>query len=849
MNSEFLSAVFGQWSDKVHVTSFMYDPAKIPADKHLHAWKGDYFERHHFEEGSNQYFTISTFAADEKGTARRRKALYQRTHCIVLDDVKEKLNLEEVNKLPTPSWVLETSKGSEQWGYILHTPCTERHKVENLLDGLVANGLAPDGRDPGMKGVTRYVRLPDGYNTKSNRYINGEPYKCQLLLWQPFNTVTMEQLAEPFNVDLNFVRRESRVDGAAEVADHPLLDLADIIRVKEVRSDGRFDITCPWVEGHTGADDSGTAVFTNADGTIGFKCHHGSCQDRTGNDLLNLIEEQYTGFRQKLSAFQTMRVLSDVQTHVTPSPVQLPEVSISFMGDAPEPVASEEKPAMEQLHDMLRREIPDSNEAMSIASKFLQLVDGLSAMEQVSWHGKIRDTMRWSKVEFNSILKELRETWYTQSKADVNFFDEVIFIAEANQFYDCKKRIFYTPEAYQNAYSHLDPDARKEALTSGRVMKVDKLDYAPKMPAIFTEGGVTYGNSWSDSSEVQGEYGDVEFWLDHFNVMGWSEHRKHLLQWIAFTIQHPDKKINHMITLGSSEGCGKDFLLYPLTKALGNNSTTISGDELLENFNDFLLGTKFLLVNETELGDHKDAQTLNAKLKPLAAAPPERLRVNQKGVKKVEVRNVLSVAMTTNSQLPFRLSGQSRRIFAIWSDLNTRDASGQMTKGWLAYWQHRWDWMKNGGFKHCIHYLRNSVDLSDFNPGAPPIVTEFLRDIQEASKPAQQQTIEAFIDNRVGQFNCDLISVKDATAILKSGDVFSSELMYARADWFTPTKVGTGLNAINAVQKMVAYDGSRQQVLYCIRNYVKYTHMSKSELWQEYEKQKKGVPNSLTVVK
>lgn len=844
-NVQFLQAIFGDSYIYSHVTSFTQDPFKIPSNERNRCWAGGYYKDTPLIDNSNQFYTVSLFSPDEAGKSRRRKVNFAGTYVIGLDDVKEKLPLDQVNRLPKPSIILKSSLYSEQWLYILSKPEHDRNRIDNLHDGLIKNGLAPDSKDPGQKGVTRYLRLPEGYNTKGSRVAEngGTAPKCEVTEFQPDRRYTLEQLAEPFNVDLNFVRRESRVDGAAEVADHPLLDLADIIRVKEVRSDGRFDITCPWVEGHTGADDSGTAVFTNADGTIGFKCHHGSCQDRTGNDLLNLIEEQYTGFRQKLSAFQTMRILADVQTHVTPAPVQLPEVSISFMG------VNEEKPAMEQLHDMLRREIPDSNEAMSIASKFLQLVDGLSAMEQVSWHGKIRDTMRWSKVEFNSILKELRETWYTQSKAEVNFFDEVIFIAEANQFYNCKKRIFYTPEAYQNAYSHLDPEARKEALTSGRVMKVDKLDYAPKMPAVFTEGGVTYGNSWSDSSEVQGESGAAEFWLDHFNVIGWGEHRKHLLQWMAFTIQHPDKKINHMITLGSSEGCGKDFLLYPLTKALGDNSTTISGDELLENFNDFLLGTKFLLVNETELGDHKDAQTLNARLKPLTAAPPERLRVNQKGVKKVEVRNILSVAMTTNSLLPFRLSGQSRRIFAIWSGLNTRDASGQMTKGWLAYWQHRWDWMKAGGFKQCIHYLRNSVDLSDFNPGAPPIVTGFLRDIQESSKPAQQQTIEAFIDNRVGQFNCDLISVKDATAVLRSGDVFSSELMYARADWFTPTKVGTGLNAINAVQKMVAYDGSRQQVLYCIRNYVKYTHMSKSELWKEYEKQKKGVPNSLTVVR
>ena len=831
MNSEFIKAVFGQWADKAHVTSFTYDPAQIPSNRHLHAWKGDYFNRHNFEEGSNQYFTISTFSADERGVARRRKALFERTHCIVLDDVKEKLHLDEVNKLPAPSWVLETSQGSEQWGYILDEPCADRHQVENLLDGLVANGLAPEGRDPGMKGVTRYVRLPDGFNTKSNRFINGQPFKCRMLVWQPFNRVTMQQLAEPFSVNLNAERRESRVDGAATVDDHPLLDLVDIIRIKEVRSDGRFDVTCPWVDEHTGADDSGSAVFTNKDGTIGFKCHHGACQDRTANDLLNLIEEQYQGFRQKLSAFQAMRILSDVKV--------APVVTPSFMGEdvASTHTAVEESNVVQQLLDAVRREIPNSSQSMNIANKMLEVVDKLSAMEQVKWHNELRDFMRWSKIEFNAILKELRAQWYTKSKADVNFFDSVIFIAEANQFYDCTKRIFYTPEAYQNAHAHLDPDARKEALTGGRVMKVDKLDYAPKMPSVFTESGVTYGNSWSDVSELQGEQGAADFWSDHFDIIGWGEHKKHLLQWMAFTLLHPEQKINHMITLGSGEGCGKDFLLYPLTKALGNNSTTISGDELLESFNDFLLGSKFLLVNETELGDHKDAQTLNARLKPLAAAPPERLRVNQKGIKKVEIRNILSVAMTTNSKLPFRLSGQSRRIFALWSDLNTRDASGQITKEWNEYWQHRWDWMMNGGFNYCIHYLRNHVDLSDFNPGTPPPVTEFLRDIQDASKNSQQQTLDAFIEERAGQFKCDLITVKDATTVLRNGEVMRNDLMYSRADWFTPTKVGAMLSSMNGVQKMPAYDGNRRQYVYCIRNYIKYSSMTQSELWREMEKQ------------
>jgi len=180
-NREFLQSIFGEDYNRVHVTDFIYDPGNIPKDQHLVSWMGNHYDKYSFQPLSNQYFTISLFSTDEKGVARRRKALFESTPCIVLDDVKEKLALEDAKRLPAPSWILETSKGSEQWGYILDTPCKDRNVVENLLDGLVANGLAPDGKDPGMKGVTRYVRLPEGINNKSSKLINGIPYKYRLI--------------------------------------------------------------------------------------------------------------------------------------------------------------------------------------------------------------------------------------------------------------------------------------------------------------------------------------------------------------------------------------------------------------------------------------------------------------------------------------------------------------------------------------------------------------------------------------------------------------------------------------------------------------------------------------------
>lgn len=93
-NKEFIETIFGEDSPWCHVTSFPYDPSNIPNDKHLIAWKGDYFSRSYIQPNSNQYFTISTFYADDKQQARRRKALYRQTHCVVLDDVREKLSEE-----------------------------------------------------------------------------------------------------------------------------------------------------------------------------------------------------------------------------------------------------------------------------------------------------------------------------------------------------------------------------------------------------------------------------------------------------------------------------------------------------------------------------------------------------------------------------------------------------------------------------------------------------------------------------------------------------------------------------------------------------------------------------------
>lgn len=851
-NKEFIEAIFGDDAQWCHVTDFPYDPGNIPKDKHLIAWKGDYYSRYHLRPNTNQYFTISTFYCDDQQQARRRKALYRQTHCLVLDDVREKLSEEAAQRLPQPTWILETSPGSFQWGYILREPCTEAAKIDNLNDGLIASDLAPDGKDPGQRGITRYVRLPEGINNKASKLVNGQPFQCRMLLWQPFNRVTLEQLATPFAVDLDAVRREQRVDGAAEISDHPLINIPETIHVKEIRSDGRFDITCPWVHEHTGQDDSGSAVFTNADGTMGFKCHHGACQGRTGADLLRHIENQSPGFNSKLKNWQVMRELDIVAEPISfmaatpvqppqPNPVtvqamtELNEVSFMTPTAAPQPPAPVETvtpDALQLLCDNLRRQLPGTNEQREMASKVLKFTDDMPKIDQKHWHEMVVDIMRWSKADFKDIITDLRKTWYGEKVSTAEFYDNVVFVKELNQFYDWESRIFFSTEAFQNSFSHEDAEARKIALQEGRVQKVDRLDYAPKQPRIFIENGCRYANTWSDATQFFGEPGDASRWTMHFGALGWDEHRDHIEKWMAFTLRHPEHKINHMLLLGSGEGCGKDFLLYPLIKAMGENQTTISGEELLEGFNDYVLSTKYLHINETELGDRREAMAVSNKLKPLAAAPPETLSVNQKGIKRIKVRNILNATMTTNSVMPLRLNGPSRRFYAIWSDLNPRDKHDNMKREWLDYWEDRWTWMKAGGWKAVVHHLMHVVDLSNFNPNEAPPMTEFLREIKESSKSPMQQTLEAFINKKHGAFRCDILTTNDMGETLRAGAMTPADMM-TDPKFFTDKKIGMLLKEIGSYQQIRTSDAR----LWVIRNEENYAAMTSNELYREYERQ------------
>jgi len=315
-NGEFLRAVFGdELSDaRPVVISFQGNPATAPGKVWSgRAWRGVLEEATGLPAGTNNYFSLAVFRSDEAGQFRRLKARFQALHAVMLDDIGTKVALERLTL--SPSWLLETSPGNHQAGYLLREPLADGRVADRLMNAIVAAGLC----DPGANGPrARLARLPVAVNGK-----HMPPFQCRMAAWSPDLRYSVEDLVDGLELEMASTGRPVRPgpraaqqrpsDGdpvwiARPEENSVLVALRDRGLYKAPLGDGKHDITCPWVTEHTGAVNGGTAYFEPDDNWPigGFKCLHGHCAERHVRDLLRYVDIEVNAARMK----PTIRIMA-----------------------------------------------------------------------------------------------------------------------------------------------------------------------------------------------------------------------------------------------------------------------------------------------------------------------------------------------------------------------------------------------------------------------------------------------------------------------------------------------------------------------------------------------------------
>jgi hypothetical protein len=122
-NRDFLMGIFGNISDdkKPVLVCLSGNPQTAPKKE----WSGREWNpgAPDLPHTHNNYFSLSTYYPNDKGEYRRKKDQFYACHAFMLDDIGTKIPMERLT-LP-PSWLIETSQGNHQAGYILDKPLTD----------------------------------------------------------------------------------------------------------------------------------------------------------------------------------------------------------------------------------------------------------------------------------------------------------------------------------------------------------------------------------------------------------------------------------------------------------------------------------------------------------------------------------------------------------------------------------------------------------------------------------------------------------------------------------------------------------------------------------------------------
>jgi hypothetical protein len=301
-NSEFMVGVFGDitGSERPIVVSLQGNPNNAGTN----AWCGKpwIFDKTLLSDDRNNYTSFATYKPNDEGKYRRQKNQFTSLFAVMLDDIGSKVPLDRITL--DPSWMIETSKGNFQIGFILAEPITDAKEADQLVTAIIDAGLT----DPGANGpCSRLGRLPVAINGK---HLNDEGlvWNCELKEWRPYLRYSVQEIVDGLQIELKASSQQRHIQSQKNKSvpdpnqddvhvpradENPVLKaLKASGRYKQPLGNGKHDITCPWVHEHTDQNDNGTAYFEPSESYPigGFKCLHGHCAERRVSALHSFLE-------------------------------------------------------------------------------------------------------------------------------------------------------------------------------------------------------------------------------------------------------------------------------------------------------------------------------------------------------------------------------------------------------------------------------------------------------------------------------------------------------------------------------------------------------------------------------
>lgn len=399
------------------------------------------------------------------------------------------------------------------------------------------------------------------------------------------------------------------------------------------------------------------------------------------------------------------------------------------------------------------------------------------------------------KVGLTTLRNELKKTkaiteFKNSKKKDAHpvWSKGLIYIGSSNEFYRHATREKLSPEALDNTYSRLLMDAeaaegvgaksRPEERPRDLLLNVIQIPtahdylYDPRKPndTIITKEGRrlvnTYVRGHPEPDFDRADEAGVQIEKHATNLIAEPEYRETFLDYLAYLVQKPGKKIRWAPLIQGGHGCGKSFFFEMMKVALGSgNVSEVPAATLTESqWNDWAEDSQFVAFEEIRVVG-KNRYAIMDKLKPLVSNDTVSISRRFRDVRTIE--NITNYVAFTNFRDAAALTEGDRRWFIIFSPYQTKqDVERLNAEESGKYFRNLFSVLtKNPGGVRA--YLERRQISSKFEPSGHAPRTHYFDDMLSVTEYDDAAFLNQFLEESENLMaNKWFVSVKDLQAIL-----------------------------------------------------------------------------------
>jgi hypothetical protein len=396
----------------------------------------------------------------------------------------------------------------------------------------------------------------------------------------------------------------------------------------------------------------------------------------------------------------------------------------------------------------------------------------IGGMEKKALLAALRDKLKsrdvW--VTLPDLKKEVRKLEVESAKTTgvPPWSKGLCFVTALGKFYRYTTGRMFTPEVIDLMYS--TPSIGEETPMRPRdylmqvvgIQQVENLRYDPARGTqrFFTDENVPYVNIYRPTYATPDPHRAEEAGAmirEHIaNLIREPEYQLILIDYMAYLVQHPGKKITWAMLLQGVKGAGKTFLAVLMRAALGGrNISKLTGTALLDGtHNDWAYGRQLVVIEEVRVIGHNRYAVMD-KLKPCIT--DDEIDLHCKFEPHRTVPNITNYMMFTNYHDALAVDDSERRYFVLASALQTVEDLEKL--GGADYFNRLFSMVQDnpGG---CRSFLEQwAIDPLRFNPKGRAPMTRYLHELAiNAASPLTAAVQEVIAEQPSAHIMRDLLS-------------------------------------------------------------------------------------------